>query len=441
MSAKEFLIQECENLKSVLEETLRYKYGPGGSREFFEECEIRRGFIAQELKNTNENEFSALQEQCQLLNELSALISRIERSSIGEYSWPFVEELKKIAIAICKESTLTDPDTPPNVHVLSDGGLDTYRIYPERKRPSASKKRILTIVFPRTLKHFVLLHPILGHEIGHAIWRCSKHEPKLRNIIEDALVKNDGRFSNSAATANWLYLKNAPVGVQSTLSKLGSSHGVTEHNFFQRANWEAWKEEILCDLIGLIIFGPSFVAAHCELLYALIPSGEGFGIEHPPNGCRVNMMLTAARLMGYNNTTALPSGHLKDATVKFWKNLHSKRQPNPWFDIFTDKQIKAALDGIGALLNLFPPTHYPIPTDKVIKELFDQLINKVPPVGFRMDKNKTPECYTVDFRHILYVGWIASQHTEKMPFLILNRLCEHAITQQRGIDTFQQKDS
>ena len=102
MSAKEFLIQECENLKSVLEETLRYKYGPGGSREFFEECEIRRDFIAQEIKNTNENDFSVLQEQGQLLNELSALISRIERSSIGEYSWPF-----------------------------SDGGLDTYRIYPE----------------------------------------------------------------------------------------------------------------------------------------------------------------------------------------------------------------------------------------------------------------------------------------------------------------------
>ncbi len=440
MLAKEFLVQECENLKSVLEETLRYKYGPDGSREFFEECELRRDFIAQELKNAKEDDFPALQEQCQLLNELSALISRIERSSIGEYPWPFVEELKKIAIAICKESTLADPDTPPSVHVLSDGGLDTYRIYPERKRSSASKKRILTIVFPRTLKHFVLLHPILGHEIGHAIWRCSKHEHKLRNIIENALVKSGSRFSSSAATANWLYLKNAPAGVQNTLSKLDSL-GVKENNFFQWADWEAWKEEILCDLIGLIIFGPSFVAAHCELLYALIPSGEGLGDEHPPNGCRVNMMLTAARLMGYNNTTALPNGHLKDATVKFWNDLHSKRQLNPWFVIFTDEQIKAALSDIGTLLNSFPPTHYPTPTDKVIRELFDQLINKVPPVGFRMDKNKTPECYAVDFRHILYVGWIASQHTEKMPFLILNRLCEHAIMQQRGIDTFQQKDN
>ena len=260
-SPKDFLLLECESIRRVLQETLRYEYGGEGSRDFFEECEIRLNFIKSQIEITATAAHAELQNNAILLIELSNLIARIERSSMGEYSWPFVDELKEIAFAICTEVTLKDLHTPPKVHVLSDGGLDKYMIYPEQKRPSAGQRRILTIVFPRSLKHFVLLHPVLGHELGHAIWRGSEYEKLLKTIIESTLLSVNTKFNNSNSTATWLYDSNAPLDTQQLLANFGAG-GINQANFFQNyANWGAWVEEITCDLIGISTFGPSFVVS------------------------------------------------------------------------------------------------------------------------------------------------------------------------------------
>src|SRR5690606_2028545 len=124
----------------VLDETLRFKYGLQGSKEFFEECQARLVYISDELAKTEETDSDNLQNIGALLSQLSALISRIERSSIGEYSWPFVTELTRIAAALCTEPTVTSPNTPPEIHILSGGGLDSYAIQPELSRPSGSSK-------------------------------------------------------------------------------------------------------------------------------------------------------------------------------------------------------------------------------------------------------------------------------------------------------------
>jgi hypothetical protein len=256
-SPKAFLLLECDGVKRVLHETLRYDYGGDGSRDFFEECEIRLNFIREQIDQADPTNHVALQNGGQLLNELSDLIARIERSSIDEYSWPFVEELKGIALAICTEATLKDPHSPPKVHVLSDGGLDKYMIYAEQKRPSAGQRRILTIIFPRSLKHFVLLHPVLGHELGHAIWRGSEHEKTIHSIVQNNLLTNQ-KFVNTGTLAAWLYDANAPDEIKENL-KIVSNRGINQANFFgEFANAGAWVEEIACDLIGLATFGPSF---------------------------------------------------------------------------------------------------------------------------------------------------------------------------------------
>ncbi|TAM46182.1 MAG: hypothetical protein EPN55_06155 [Gammaproteobacteria bacterium] len=434
MGAKEFLLQECDNLKEVLEETLRYEYGIEGSREFYEECEVRLDYITQELRSTHANDHIQLVANCRLLEDLSALISRIERSSLGEYSWSFVEELKRIAVPVCAEATLKNSNSPPKIHVLSDGGLGAYSIFPEPNRPSASNKRILTIVFPRTLKHFVLLHSILGHEIGHAIWRNSKHQNRLRKIFNDTLINTGGKFSSANATADWIYDPAAPPEVVNYLATLGQV-GVTKSNFFQWADWEAWKEEILCDLIGLLTFGPSFVAAHSQLLYALSPSGVGFGDEHPPVAARVNFILLGAKLLKYDSEN-LPIAPYNSIAVNFWVNLHSMAKTDPWYDLFDQSQLESALKEIGKLLNEYPPAHYQHPVSENITELVEQLLNKIPPIGHKVGADKLPRCYNVDFRHILYAGWIGTEHNSKIPFQKINRLCEHAIMQQRGIDLY-----
>ena len=367
MSSKEFLLQECENVKDVLEETLRFKYGLDGSEEFYHECETRRQIIQSEIRATDENNLQRLASNGRLLSELSGLVSRIERSSLGEYSWPFVEELKEIAFSICKEDTASGKDTPPKVYVLSGGGLSSYRIYPERQRSFVSKKRILTIVFPRTLKHYVLFHPILGHEIGHAMWRCSKHQHELRKIVSEELINTGGRFASADETADWIYSQNPPTEMEVILKSL-EQRGFKQDNIFARyANWDAWKEEILCDLVGLVIFGPSFVAAHAELLYAISPSGITLGQLHPPPGCRVNMIIRAAKIMKYDDISTMDDCECRRATEKYWEEYEAKIKPDPWFDIFSDDQLRKAIERISALVEKYPPTLFEFTSGELLK--------------------------------------------------------------------------
>jgi hypothetical protein len=434
ISTKSFLSQECESIKSVLKETLRYEYGADGSRDFFEECEVRLKFISDELSLIDESDHGKLRTLAGLLTNISVLISRIERSSIGEYSWPFVEELKKIAYAICTENTIDDPNTPPKVHVLSEGGVACYAIAAEQKRPFPSKRRILTVIFPRSLKHFVLLHSLLGHEVGHAIWRGSKHEQALKSAVQVHLLNTGGVLQNQQAAAAWLYNVNAPQAIKDDLADLQKRHGITQQNFFEAyASWEAWIEEITCDIIGLLTFGPSFVAAATQALYGIAPSGGGFGQGHPPVGCRVNLLLALVQHLQLDKIV-LPKTVENSRCRQFWRHLHAKRQVNAWYDVFSPMQLANGSNAISALLSAHAPTHYPDAEPGMLANLVSQLMDGVPPVGYSFSSRRGPECQFIDFRHILYAGWIASADGSGFDFSTLNRLCEHGIMQQRAIN-------
>ncbi|AJX80419.1 hypothetical protein BG97_1707 [Burkholderia pseudomallei 7894] len=435
MPARSFLLEECANVKRVLEETLRFEYGVGGSKDFYEECSTRLAFITSEIEAADEHDLNSLAINHSLLLELSKLISRIERSSLGQYSWPFVDELKEIASAICAEETLNNSDVVPMVHVLSEGGLTAYAINPEQQRPSAGKRRILTIIFPRTLKHAVLLHSILGHEIGHAIWRSSKHQATLNQALLDAFSASAGHFSAPTATVSWLYSNSAPVEVRTRLATL-QAQGLAPAQFFQWASWDAWKEEILCDLIGILTFGPSFIAAECHLLYSIDLLGINIGQAHPPVACRVNLFLTAAKILGYCNTV-YRNKDVQNAFNSFWGELESYKKADPWFDVFTEAEITTALTEIGRLLNSHPPAAFQMPDLHLFEHLYLQLKQGIPPVGFKLDREKKPTTSTVDFRHILYAGWLAAKSDASISFHEINRLCEHAIMQQAAIKIYK----
>ena len=121
MTPQEFLLHECKNVEALLDQTLRHEYGLDGSQDFYDECVTRLKFIEGQISSTADA--NVLEELGRELNDLSKLICRIERSSLGEYSWPFVEELKKMANAICIENSASGK--PSKIYVLADGGLDS----------------------------------------------------------------------------------------------------------------------------------------------------------------------------------------------------------------------------------------------------------------------------------------------------------------------------
>jgi len=192
-------------------------------------------------------------------------------------------------------------------------------------------------------------------------------------------------------------------------------------------------EEILCDFIGLITFGPSFLAAESNLLYAMDPSGTGVGPRHPPVGCRINYLLAAARLGGHSENPYVDEA-LNSNVSNFWNDLGARRQSDPWFEVFPEKQIEATMRKFENLFGTLEPALYVKPAEDELKALVDQLARLVPPVGFAIDANQTMSWRRIDFRNVLYAGWITAANHSSIPFTSLNRLCEHSIMQQRAIE-------
>lgn len=434
-SPKEILLEECNNLQRVLEETLRFDYGIQGSQEFYDECQSRLAFIKSELLATADADHQSLQKNGGLLHFFADLLSRVERSSIEQYSWPFVEELKKIALPLCTEATLAGDSTPPLFFVLSEAGLGAYAIASEMQRPSGASRRIHTIRLPRTLKHSVLLHSILGHEVCHAMYRCSKHQAALRDILNQLLLPGSVLATPITAAA-WVYAANAPAPIQQQLTAWQLRAGLNQANFWTKFDYANWIEEILCDFVGILTFGPSFVAAESNVLCSLDPSGAALGPSHPPTGCRINYLLRASSVLGFR-THFLASSGLRNSVAAFWTKLEAKRQPDPWFDLFSDQTIQNVTAAITNILRPLPPALYQPPAEEDLVLLTRQLADGIPPVGFWLDDKKAVKCRSVDFRSILEAGWIAAAQTS-LPFSKLNRLCEQGILQQQAIAISQQ---
>jgi hypothetical protein len=416
--SKNFLLQECANVKLLLDKTLKHEYAPEDSERFYEECLIRLSYLQQELNNSRIGIASTARD----LNILAELICRIERSSIGEYSWPFLHELKRITEAICKENKLLEDDQPPSVFVFADGGLASYAIYPEKNRPSYCRLRLLTIVVPKAHKDFALLHPVLGHELGHAIWQTSKHQGYLRDNVVQPIKQNSAILSSVKSVLEWFGHVNAPA----SFKPLNSSN--------VRIDLDAWFEEILCDLIGLVIFGPTFVAALSRLLLTIDPTGESFSEKHPPVAWRLNMMISGAHYLGYMSQ-ASGSSSVNPALQTFWTYINSFKRDGDgsWNDVIPGNVLSDALKKIKSLFEQHAPTLYPEINPEQLSHLLANLASLTPPVGHSFLEGM-PKNIAVDFRHIVYAGWITTTTKPEIPFELVNRLCEHAIMQQRAIN-------
>jgi len=216
------------------------------------------------------------------------------------------------------------------------------------------------------------------------------------------------------------------------LGKMGTN-GIVQGNFFQWANWDSWIEEILCDLVGLVSFGPSFVAAQCNLLPSINLNTYGFGPRHPSSAWRINLILRGATILGFDSLP--PEGHAcRDKIQRFWDKMHLSRKTDSWCDVLTDAQLSDALAGVSQLLHQHTPAGYKHPDADVVWKLVRSLEQGIPPVGFELTAEGVPAYEDRDFREILYAGWIASVQQNAQPFQILNRLCEHAIMQQSAIN-------
>jgi hypothetical protein len=362
MTPLEFLKDEFENVDRVLKETLRHDYGPQRSREYYEECSTRLQVIQRTIKGISPTDASTIAAQMNELGVLASFISLVERSYRGEFSWPFAEAIRSIAERLLSERNLQGAVTGPIIHVVSDGR--GYRIYNERLPTASSKRRLAVVFFPRSLKHNVLLHTIFGHELGHTAMFTNT----AGKIIESEVMasfKSAGPLQDATACTAWLRDASAPVEIKTLIARHESK---TKQKFgFTELSLAYWKTELFCDLFGLILFGPAFVAAHRTLLPPLLPTVFAFNPDastHPPYAVRQKMLATALRLLGWDKPASNPAdtSGIHEAEKELLKYVSEDSFPK-WAAVFSDAQLTQAISIIDKIVRSAPSFGYHPPSD------------------------------------------------------------------------------
>jgi hypothetical protein len=442
VQSKEFLLHELENVERTLQDTLRHNYPPGTSAEFYTECTLRIGRLRTAIDALSVTDTDALEEYGMYVSEISLQVSMIERSHLGEFSWPFAQRLEEIALELCKEPGPKNP-LPPIIQILADGGIASYRIYTEWYWPSSLRfQRILHIVFPRTNKYHVLLHAIFGHEIGHAAYAIPSLESALDKNVFTPLFAGTP-LADVGSAQKWIEDSSRPSEVDRFMHFVWEANQRHDFTFLGRNNYslEQWHQELFCDLFGLMMFGPTFAGAMNALLGSMNPRGESISETHPPFACRANLIVRALRRLGYLNHSATGDAELDAAVASTASYFQRVPSSNPWYELFTDKNVDDAIAGIHAILSPIPKALYTNPAAADLVHVVSNLRRGVPPCGSRLHPTEPkPEPFPLDFRHILYGGWIAWLGQKQFnpathfKFLYINRLCERGILQQIAVE-------
>jgi hypothetical protein len=364
MNSEQFLWEELRNVKMALKETLRYDYGPDPVQDYFVECDRRLARLEADIPLTAPQN---LWQQFEELWSISFWISLIERSRLGEFSWPFAERIREIARPLLAEQNLGGT-VNPIVHFIAEGSV--YQIDYEAAVSPATGQSFAIVAFPRSLKHHVLLHVIFGHELGHAAQNTALNAPILLSEVQEPLTAQ-GKMADVASITAWLRDNNAPDAIKAQVATFGPDP------IFSDEALESWLQELICDLFGLLLFGPSFIAAHRAMIRYSERNPYDLGPTHPPYAVRQRMLVQGMRLLDWHQPSNALNAQLQDAERRALEYVMDD-QYSDWATLFTDDQLRRAIDGVLQCLTARGGFQYERPSAEVLSELLRKLIDKMP---------------------------------------------------------------
>jgi hypothetical protein len=204
---------------------------------------------------------------------------------------------------------------------------------------------------------------------------------------------------------------------------------------------ESWLDELSCDLFGLILFGPAFLAAHRTYLSHLDPDPRHIdfsGPTHPPYAVRHKMLRRALELLKW---------HMPITNDEFERDflgylLHDPYLP--WASVFDDNQLNRAIAGIQQVIRPLGRLAYSRVTAEQLRELVSRLARQLPPVLAEVDFNGKVVLGNINVAQTLHAGWAYWIGRDKLRspnalnFFQTNRLCDLALLQQRAINDAQE---
>jgi hypothetical protein len=258
----------------------------------------------------------------------------------------------------------------------------------------------------------------------------------LRSSVLEPL-RASGPLNSTSQATHWLRDSNAPA----LIAELRDQYS-DEYSDVKRNQLDSWFQEFMCDLFGLVTFGGCFLAAHQTLLLALDPTGHRWGPYHPPYVCRRAMLWRASKHLGWPEFPASIGDAKLRSSIEAFLNQYSGPAPGSWEDVFTQEQVAKAVDALKAVLTKAGTSCFSMPNDSTLLPLVRMLHEQIPPCGADLSGSPTPANKNVDFRHILFAGWLVADELAAQEdaagkhghFLELNKLCEMGLLQQRAID-------
>lgn len=416
---KEFLREELRNATRLLGEALRFKHRREISDLFYTEISNRLELYSNWLESTPNSDHRRLAAIARFIKSQSELLARIERSHVGEFSWVFTENLESLAREIWK--TLDPAAYPePLFFICADPELSSYRIYPEQADPNTGHERpIFSIVYPRTLKPHILFHPILGHELGHPIYQVNQIFNEIEKRVSPYLLLNTPLQNDQVFAAFF--------------ARLGSTLSANEAAAYRAS----WVEELTCDLIGLLLMGPSFISAH-NSLFPAFGSVTDVGYSHPVPSFRFDILRQAIDHLGWLKPTATTPTSMSDLLSTFSASAFYDTSQVPSLISGNGPNIPTAISELDNILKSFGGVTYSMASDALILEAFDKLSNKLPPGETVIDvADGQPLVKKYDFRDLIFVAWLYwymhGNSEGSLSFYNLSRLCSRSLIQQDAL--------
>lgn len=286
---------------------------------------------------------------------------------------------------------------------------------------------MFTITVPTSLRHHVLLHAVLGHELGHAASNLANQGEFMTGLIK--ALTGGSMVGDTTKLLSW-NLTGFPelpyvVKVPQLLNNLVKN----------------WMTEVACDIFGLALMGPSFAGAMRTLFDGSDPQGIAYGAKHPSHAWRFAALARAYRALEWEKVPDGASASLKAAIESFnATTLKYDGAAAHADEVFAPDVIEKAALSVRDFLNKDGlNAAYTVPEVAPLEQLYGTLMRLRPPVGQDFKSKDGAFLPGIDYRHVLHVGWLA-QHgkpedylKQYFNFFTINRLCEQAIIQLEAV--------
>ena len=157
------------------------------------------------------------------------------------------------------------------------------------------------------------------------------------------------------------------------------------------------------------------------------------------------MLVNALRILGWHRPTIDEHSDVRKAEEEMLRYLMEDTD-DPWPNVFTDEQLTNVLDSLALVFEGHPELRASPPEGSVTKALVDRISLRLPPILERLDEEGRATQDQVRMCDCLYAGWtywLGRRHLsggeKPLNFLQTNRLCDHALLQQRAIDLVTEK--